>query len=70
MEDLETLENKNFELVPAYSFKEEVKELLTEYTNMLIEGDSGFEKYLEVQNYDEELDHLETKYGMPVSRIL
>lgn len=56
-------------LVPAYSLKKEIKELFTEYTNMLIEGDSGFEEYLEIQNYDEELEHLETKYGMPAGRL-
>lgn len=57
------------ELVSAYAFKEEVKELFSEYTNMLIEGDSCFEKYLEIQNYDEELEHIETKYGMPAGRL-
>lgn len=55
--------------MPAYSFKEEVKELFTEYTNMMIEGDPSFEKYLEIQNYDDELEHLETKYGMPAGRL-
>lgn len=58
------------ELVPAYSHKEEVKKLFSEYTNMLIAGDSNFEKYLKVQNYDEELKQLEMKYGMPAGRLL
>lgn len=34
-----------------------------------IEGDSSFQKYLEIQNYDEELAHLETKYGLPYGRL-
>ncbi|MEW4413175.1 GNAT family N-acetyltransferase [Clostridium sp. AN503] len=58
------------ELIPAYSHKEEVKTLFSEYTNMLIAGDPSFEKYLKVQNYDEELEHLEAKYGIPAGRLL
>lgn len=57
------------ELVPAYPHKEEIKQLFTEYTNMLMEGDSSFKKYLEIQNYDEELEHIEIKYGMPEGRL-
>ena len=30
----------SIEIVPAYNFQEEIRELLTEYTDMLIEGDS------------------------------
>ena len=36
---------------------------------MLIEGDSSFQKYLEIQNYEEELEHLDVKYGMPDGRL-
>lgn len=60
----------DIELVPAYSHKEEVKTLFSEYTNMLTEGDPSFEEYLKVQNYDEELEDLEMKYGMPRGRLL
>lgn len=60
----------DIKLVPAYSHKEEVRELFSEYTNMLIEGDPCFEAYLKVQNYDEELEHLEMKYGTPTGRLL
>lgn len=60
----------DIELVPAYSHKEEVKMLFSEYTNMLTEGDPSFEEYLKVQNYDEELEDLEMKYGMPTGRLL
>lgn len=57
------------ELLPAYSLPQEVGELFNEYTSMLIEGDSSFEKYLEIQNYDEELRHLDHKYGLPFGRL-
>lgn len=46
-------EAEKIQLVPAYSFKEEIKKLFTEYTDMLIKGDPSFKKYLEIQNYDE-----------------
>ena len=36
---------------------------------MLNEGDSSFQKYLEIQNYEEELEHLDVKYGMPDGRL-
>lgn len=57
------------EIIPAYDFPQEVEALFSEYTNMLIEGDPEFKKYLELQNYDAELEHLETKYGQPDGRL-
>lgn len=54
---------------PGYNLKSEVGELFKEYTDMLVAGDSSFKKYLEVQNYDEELEHLNEKYGMPDGRL-
>lgn len=59
----------DIELVPAYTHKNEVKRLFSEYTDMLIQGDSSFKEYLEIQNYDEELEHLESKYGLPFGRL-
>ena len=59
----------NIELVQAYTDKAAVKTLFTEYTNMLIEGDSRFKEYLQLQNYDDELEHLEAKYGLPDGRL-
>lgn len=56
-------------IVNAYSYKDEVKELFSEYTQMLIEGDSQFKEYLEIQNYDAELEDLEYKYGLPYGRL-
>lgn len=57
------------EIIPAYDFPQEVEALFSEYTNMLIEGDPEFKKYLDLQNYDAELEHLETKYGLPYGRL-
>lgn len=55
--------------VPAYDFPLEVEKLFGEYTEMLIAGDSSFKEYLTIQNYDEELKHLESKYGLPYGRL-
>ena len=37
-------------IVYAYNRAEEVSKLFTEYTDMLIEKDSSFQKYLDIQN--------------------
>lgn len=57
------------ELIPAYDRQDEVRELFTEYTNMLVELDPKFQESLDEQNYDEELEHLEEKYGLPGGRL-
>lgn len=57
------------EIVPAYNLVDEVGILFTEYTNMLVAGDSSFKEYLKIQNYDQELQHLEMKYGLPDGRL-
>ena len=56
-------------IVYAYDQVEEVSKLFTEYTDMLIENDSSLQKYLEIQNYSEEMEHLENKYGLPDGRL-
>ncbi len=56
-------------LVPAFSHKEEIRALFQEYTDMLVAGDPLFAAYLLLQNYDDELAHLESKYGMPKGRL-
>ncbi len=56
-------------LIYAYSNKEEIRELFSEYTQMLIEGDPKFKEYLKIQNYDAELKDLEYKYGLPYGRL-
>ncbi|WP_459481388.1 GNAT family N-acetyltransferase [Clostridium saccharoperbutylacetonicum] len=57
------------EIKLAYENKMEIKELFLEYTEMLVENDPDFAKYLEVQNYDSELEHLADKYGLPEGRL-
>ena len=59
----------NIEIKEAYSYKEEIKSLFNEYTEMLIRGDSEFKNYLEIQNYDHETENLEEKYGLPHGRL-
>ncbi len=56
-------------LMLAYNFQQKVRSLFSEYTDMLMEGDSSFRQYLSVQNYDDELEHLEKKYGLPEGRL-
>ena len=51
------------ELRPAYSYQKEIGELFGEYTRMLVETDPTFQQYLTIQNYDDELKHLDHKYG-------
>lgn len=59
----------NIEIVPAYQHPQEIANLFSEYTDILIAGDISFQKYLDVQNYNEELAHLEMKYGQPHGRL-
>lgn len=59
----------NIKILPAYDRHEEIRILFSEYINMLIANDESIRKYLEIQNYDEELNHLEIKYGMPDGRL-
>ena len=54
---------------PAYDNVKAVKALFSEYTDMLTECDSTFREYLNLQNYDEELQHLHVKYGLPYGRL-
>ncbi|HIX68081.1 MAG TPA: GNAT family N-acetyltransferase [Candidatus Anaerostipes excrementavium] len=56
-------------IVPAYEQREEINILFSEYINMLITNDESFQKYLDIQNYDEEVKHLESKYGMSDGRL-
>ena len=55
----------DIKIIPAYDHSQEIRELFSEYTEMLISGDPAFKEYLEIKNYDDELEHLEDKYGMP-----
>ena len=57
------------ELIEAYKYQKQVKMLFREYTDMLIECDKDFKEYLNKQNYDDEIAHLEEKYGLPYGRL-
>lgn len=56
-------------ILPAYEYLEEIRALFCEYTALLIAGDGTFKEYLAVQNYDEEISHLSSKYGLPGGRL-
>ncbi len=53
----------------GYDFKDEIKALFTEYTDYLVEGDSKFKDYLRIQKYNNEIENLEDKYGLPYGRL-
>ena len=57
------------EIVYGYEYKKDILELFTEYTDMLAEHDASFKAYLNIQNYDDEIAHLEHKYGLPEGRL-
>ena len=58
------------EFVNGLERPEQIGELFDEYTAMLVEGDPTFARYLELQDYDEELRHLEGKYSPPGGRLI
>ena len=58
------------EFVNGLAHPEQVGELFREYTDMLVAGDAKFPRYLELQDYGEELRHPEGKYGPPRSRLI
>lgn len=57
------------QILPGFDRPQQVRELFSEYTKLIIDGDSGFREYLAIQNFDEELLHLEKKYGPPGGRL-
>lgn len=63
------LNSAGIELVEAYNHPKEIGALFSEYTDMLIRGNPLFQKYLDMQNYAYELEHLEKKYGKPGGRL-
>lgn len=56
-------------IIPACDHPEEIGALFSEYTQALIAGEPSFSGYLALQNYDEEVKHLEVKYGPPGGRL-
>lgn len=59
----------DIKIIPAYNSLQEIGVLFSEYTNMLIAGDSSFKKYLDIQDYDAELKQLGKKYAAPFGRL-
>ena len=54
---------------PGYLFYDEIKELFSEYKQMLIDNDNTIADYLEFQHYDDEIDNPQLKYGWPDGRF-
>ena len=59
----------SIEIIHGYEKAEEVRELFSEYIQLLISNDKSFKEYLKVQNYDEEVNDLKKKYGTPDGRL-
>jgi len=59
----------SIKMISAYNNPEEVGQLFSEYTRMLIKEVPAFKDYLDMQNYAEEIKHLEEKYGKPRGRL-
>ncbi len=57
------------QIVPGFDRPQQIRELFSEYTDFIIQGDDSFREYLAIQNYDEEIRHLEAKYGPPFGRL-
>ncbi|MFR4758433.1 MAG: hypothetical protein ACLT9P_10395 [Evtepia gabavorous] len=54
---------------PAYR-NQAIRELLVEYTGVLLEQNPAFAGYLKQQNFAAELDNLQEKYGVPEGRLM
>ena len=59
----------NVKILYGCQKREEIKILFSEYTKMLMEKDASIKVYLALQNYDEEIKHLEKKYRIPDGRL-
>ena len=58
------------EFLNGLDYPREIGGLFREYTDMLVAGDPKFARYLDLQNYEEELRHLEGKYGPPRGALI
>lgn len=56
-------------LEPGYDDRKELEQLFDEYIAMLLRQQPEFQRYLTLQNYDSELEHLWDKYGPPGGRL-
>ena len=57
------------DILPAYDKVNEIRELFSEYTKMLVENENRFSAYLEKQNYSAELEDPTVKYAKPFGRL-
>ncbi len=57
------------EIVPAYDRLDDIRVLLSEYTDMLLSMNYEFRIYLELQKYDDESLDPSMKYAMPDGRL-
>ena len=60
--------NMEWSILPGYAREEEIRQLFTEYTNMVLAGDPTFAGYLARQHYEEELAHPARQYAPPPGR--
>lgn len=56
-------------LIPGFDHPAEVRELFEEYVDLIIASDLQFRDYLAIQQFSQELDNLEGKYGPPGGRL-
>ena len=54
---------------PAYGALAEVRALFAAYTAMLVACDPSFQRYLDIQHYDDEVRNPAAKYGPPGGRL-
>jgi ribosomal protein S18 acetylase RimI-like enzyme len=59
----------SLEIKLAYDDTDNIKILFSEYINLLLEVEKDFHIYLDLQNYDSEIDNLKEKYGLPDGRL-
>ena len=59
----------NIELRSGLEYRDEIKTLFDEYTEMLVNTNETFAEYLKIQKYDDEVEHLDHKYGGPKGRL-
>ena len=57
------------QIVPGFDRPDQIRELFTEYTKLIIDRDKKYHDFLMMQNYEEELLHPEQKYRPPTGRL-
>jgi len=53
----------------AYNDIDNIKELFSEYVKLLFDLENDFQDYLDLQDYNNEFDNLNEKYGLPNGRL-